>query len=478
MKNSSKKQLTINAVLNVTKQLASIVFPLITFPYITKTLGVEPYGQYNFTSSIISYIALIAGLGITNYAVREGSRLKQDKSALNVFVNEILSLNCIALFISYIVLLGVVLYFRDLPTYKTLLLIQSISVFFSVVGCEWLNVIYEDYTFITIRYITLQAIAVFMTFIFVKGPGDLIKYALISQIAGSFANVSNIVHFQHKWDIRFRLVFKHTIFSHLKSVLILFGNAVSMLIYVNSDITIIGAFCGDIDVGIYSVAVKIYTIVKQLLNAMMLVAVPRMSRWTGVKGKDELNGQLNEILRGLLIFLIPAIVGLFCLSKEFIIFLSGPEYVMAENALKVLAVTLCFSTGVCFYSNLVLIPNNMEKYIFRATIISAIMNIVLNLISIPIYGFVAAAYTTLISEAFSVFYMIIAAKGKYFPSILKSFIGSMISGLIIIVCCIFVRKQKINNIETIFFSIILSVFCWGAYWLTIFLFNKKAKHSR
>ena len=421
---------------------------------------------------------MIAGLGITNYAVREGSRLKQDKNALNNFINEILSLNCIAVLISYIVLLGIVLYYRDIPIYKTLLLIQSVSVFFGVIGCEWLNVIYEDYMFITIRYITFQAIAVFMTFIFVKEPGDLFKYALISQIAGVFANVSNIIHFRRKWDIRFRLVIKHTIFSHLKYILILFGNAVSMLIYVNSDITIIGALSGDTDVGIYSVAVKIYTIVKQLLNAMMLVAVPRMSRWTGMKGKEELDGQLNELLRVLLIVLIPAIVGLFCLSKEFIIFLSGPEYVMAENALKVLAVTLCFSTGVCFYSNLVLIPNNMEKCIFRATIISAIMNIVLNLIAIPIYGFVAAAYTTLISEAFSVFYMIIAAKGKYFPSILKSFIGSMISGSMIYACCSFVRRLHINNMETILFSVILSVLCWGVYWLIIFLIYKKAKHGR
>ena len=478
MKNSSKKQLTINAILNVTKQLASIVFPLVTFPYITKTLGVEPYGQYNYIASIISYIALIAGLGITNYAVREGSRLKENKIALNKFINEIISLNCLAVLIAYIILFGVIIYYNTVPTYKTLLIIQGASVFFGVIGCEWLNVIYEDYTFITIRYIAFQLIAVISTFVFVKEPKDLYKYAMISQIAGVFANLSNIIHFRAKWKIKFHLVFRRSIFSHLKYVLILFANAVSMLIYVNSDITIIGIMCGDTDVGIYSVAVKIYTIVKQLLNAMLLVAVPRMARWTGRKGKELLDKQLNELLKGLLIFLIPAIVGLFSLSEEIVVLLSGPEYSLAQDALKVLAVTLCFSTGVCFYSNLVLIPNNMEKHILKATVISAVINILLNIILIPIYGFIAAAYTTLISEGFSVIYMIVASKSKYFPSIYRYFIGCVVSGLIVFACCSYVKGLQKNGIETIALSVVLSVFCWCVYWAVLFIIGKKIARKK
>ena len=317
-----------------------------------------------------------------------------------------------------------------------------------------------------------------LTFVCVKTPNDLFKYAIISQIAGVFANLSNIVHFRYRWNIKFSLIFKCTVFSHLKYVLILFANAISMLIYVNSDITIIGVICGDTDVGIYSVAVKIYTIVKQLLNAMMLVAVPRMARWTGIRGKKELDEQLNDLLKGLLIFLIPAIVGLFSLSKEIIILLSGPEYSMADNALKILAVTLCFSTGVCFYSNLVLIPNNMEKYILKATIISAVLNIILNLLLIPSYGFIAAAFTTLISEAFSVVYMIIASKNKYFPQIFKYFLGCIVSGVLVFGCCKYVLHLQKGTEETILLSIAASVLCWGIYWLLIVIFNKWIKSKK
>ena len=88
MKTIKDKKLTINATLNVLRQLVAIVSPLITFPYVSRILGVDNYGMVNYTASIISYVSLIAGLGITNYAIREGSRLKKDYNKFIQFVRE------------------------------------------------------------------------------------------------------------------------------------------------------------------------------------------------------------------------------------------------------------------------------------------------------------------------------------------------------------------------------------------------------
>ena len=471
------KKLLFDAFLNVTKQFANIVFPLITFPYITKVFGADYYGKYNYTVSIINIIALIAGLGISNYAIREGSRLKDDRIAFQKFINEILSLNCLALAISYIVLALIIGYYWNIESYRVLLVINAISLLFNVIGCEWLNVIYEEYAFITVRYIIFQFASVVCVFSFIKQPQDLYKYAMISQIACVFANVSNLVHFRRKWGLDFKLVFNRCILSHLKYVLILFGNAISVLIYVSSDVTIIGMFCNDADVGIYSVAVKIYTIVKQLLNAMMLVAIPRMARWTGRKSKEEVDGQLNRLLSGLIIYLFPAVVGLFCLSRPIVMLFSGPEYEGAITCLKILSLALLFATGVCFYSNLVLIPNDMEKYILKATSLSALLNIILNLILIPQFGFVAAAYTTLISEGFSFFYMAISARDRYLPSVIKTCAASSLIGVVIYISCTEISLREWNNMATILASVALSILIWGLYWSSIFLFHKR-KHRR
>ena len=472
MKNLDSNKLKINAILNVIRQLATIVFPLITFPVVSRALGVENYGKVNYTASIISYISLIASLGISNYAIREGSRLKAQPVKLAAFIKEIFTLNCLAMAISYVILAVVVAFYRNNTPYQTLLLIQGISVFFTVLGCEWLNVIYEDYLFITVRYLVFQSVTVLLTVLLVKSPEDLFLYALISQFGAVLANVANIVHFYRNWKIRIGVTIDRCIFLHLKYVLILFGNAVSMLIYVNSDITLLGIFCGDQEVGLYSVAVKIYTIVKQLLNAVLVVGIPQMARLTGKRQKKEIDRQLDNMLGTLLIILAPAIVGLFCLSDQAVALMAGDGYYASGGALKVLSLTLVFSTGVCFYSNLVLIPNNMEKHILWATTISALLNIVLNVILIPRYGMIAAAYTTLLSEGFSVCFMLTVTRKVFFPSVGKTCIKSIVSGVLVYACCALSLSLQLGLIPTILCAIISSAAIWTIYWLVVSRFSK------
>ena len=99
-----RKSLKLNMVLNAIKGLSGIIFPLITFPYISNVLGVENLGRYNFANSIISYFVLFAGLGISTYAVREGARIREDRYKIECFSNEMLSISLCSTILSYIVL--------------------------------------------------------------------------------------------------------------------------------------------------------------------------------------------------------------------------------------------------------------------------------------------------------------------------------------------------------------------------------------
>ena len=93
--NNSKKSLQFNAFISGMQKLLSIIFPLITFPYITRVLQVETVGKINFVTSVISYFILIAGLGINNYAIREGASIRNDKKKIEQFSSEIFTINII-----------------------------------------------------------------------------------------------------------------------------------------------------------------------------------------------------------------------------------------------------------------------------------------------------------------------------------------------------------------------------------------------
>ena len=99
-----KKSLKLNMLLNAIKNLMAIIFPLLSFPYVSKTLGVESLGKYNFAVSVITYITLIAGLGIETYAIREGAKYRDDREKMSRFASQIFSINTISTAFAFLVL--------------------------------------------------------------------------------------------------------------------------------------------------------------------------------------------------------------------------------------------------------------------------------------------------------------------------------------------------------------------------------------
>ena len=71
-----QKSLGFNAFINGLKTVVSIIFPLITYPYVSKILGVMELGKYNFAYSVINYFYLFSALGFSTYAIREGAKYK------------------------------------------------------------------------------------------------------------------------------------------------------------------------------------------------------------------------------------------------------------------------------------------------------------------------------------------------------------------------------------------------------------------
>jgi len=456
-----------NAFLNGIKQCTSILFPLITFPYISRALGAESYGIVNFSYSIVSYIALIAALGVNNYAIREGARIKENKSSLEKTVNEIFTLNIYSTIISYLILLLLLFCWNKLYSYRSVILVMSSYILFRTLGCDWINTIYEDYTFLTVRYIILHIISTIALFLFVDDSSDYVIYAFIYIFPELVSGIFNCFHIRKKFEIHPSVVFSQGVLKHLKPIIIIFGSSIATMVYINSDTIILGIFTSDLIVGYYSVAAKIYTIIKQMFNAFLVVAIPRFSSEVDSE-PEKLHSQLNKILNMLIAFIFPSAVGIVCLNEEIILLVSGSEYLGASQSLTILGVSLIFAVLSCFYINLVMLPNRLEKQILIATIVSAIVNIVLNVILIPIYGDVAAALTTLLSEFLMLAFGMYYTHSLYKFKCIKSTLVAIISSVCVFIVCNLVKCFVVNNIFTVLVSIIGSGICYFFIVLIIF----------
>ena len=100
-----EKSIKINAVLNVMKTVLSLVFPLITFPYITRVLQVNAIGKYDFSVSVISYFYSDCSSWYHNLCCKEKAQnTGAIRKKLNQFASEIFSINLYATIVSYILL--------------------------------------------------------------------------------------------------------------------------------------------------------------------------------------------------------------------------------------------------------------------------------------------------------------------------------------------------------------------------------------
>ena len=461
-----KKSLSLNAVMSAIKTLMAVIFPLITFPYASNVLQVENLGKVNFANSVCGYFLLFAGLGISAYAVREGSKYLNDREKLSAFSSEMFSINMISTVLSYLGLAVCILCSAKLRGYTDLLLIMSLQIFFTTIGTEWIFTIFEEYTYITVRGMVFQVLSLGALFLFVKSRGDYCIYAAISVFAAVGANVLN--YFRARKYCQIHFTWKIDWKTHTKPILIIFASTVATTLYVSSDTTILGIRGSDYNVGIYAVAGKIYGIVKNLLSAVLVVSVPRLSHYAGIGAKKEFNTLFNQIFNALLVVVTPAVIGLFLLSREVVLFISGESYLDAVQPLQILSLALLVCLFGWLYNSCALLPCRKEKELFYVTLISGLLNVGLNILLIPYFKESAAAFTTLLAELCSLVMCHAYAKGLVTVSADRRTVGSVLCGCAgIVLVCTGVKALALPNLVSILAAVLGSVAAYAAILLAL-----------
>ena len=142
VKNKSIKK---NFIYNSILTSANIVFPLITAPYLSYTLGAENIGKVNFATSIVNWFILISSFGIPRYGIREIARNRDNKKELtNTFWNLILiqaSLSIIAIIVYLLAIFNVPRFESELNIHLMMVMMLILNVF----SIDWFYQGIEEY---------------------------------------------------------------------------------------------------------------------------------------------------------------------------------------------------------------------------------------------------------------------------------------------------------------------------------------------
>lgn len=454
-----QKSIKRNAILTTVKTMLSLLAPIITFPYISRVLSVESLGKYNFSSSVVSYFLLLAGLGISTYAVREGAKIREDREEISRFLSEIWVINIVSTIVAYILLILCIAFINKLVSYRIIILIVSLNILFNLYGKQWVYTIFEDFGYITLVQSAFQIITICLTFLVIKRPEDIYKYAILNVISSSGAYILYGIHTKKYVDLHLEKVRIYQLKRHIKPILIIFSTAVASNIYMNSDIVILGAMKDDHCVGLYSAAVKIYNIVKQIILAIISVSVPRLTLYAG---NEKFNVLFTKVLNMLLLLTLPAMTGLFLLSNNIVYIFSGNHFAEAATALQLLCIAAVFALLANLFGMSVLLPYNKEHIFLKATVISAVVNIVLNILLIPFFDQNAAAFTTALSQGIVLY--IHYKHSKEYVSLKESvrcLICTVVGCVGIVAVCLLIQNLKLKIITETALCVSISILIYG-----------------
>ena len=392
-----QKSLTVNIIMNTLLSMSAFIFPLITFPYVSRVLLNVGTGKVSFANGIIAYFALFAQLGIPTYGIRADAKVRDDKEKLTKVVQELLIINTIISVFVYIVFLIALFTVPQMRSDKSLFLITSSTILFNVIGVEWMYKGLEQYTYITVRSIIFKFLALILMFIFVKQQSDYVWYGFITIFAASASNIFNMINL-HKF-ISLKPVGNYNFSPHLKAVLIFFAMSCATTIYTNLDTVMIGFIKGAGENGYYNAAIRIKSILVSIVTSLGAVLLPRSSYYLENNLVDEFKKISSKAINFVFIVAVPMSVYFMLFAKESIHFLAGKAFEPSILPMQIIMPTLLFIGLTNIMGIQMLVPLGREKCVLYSEIAGAITDLVLNAILIPVMGASGAAIGTVAAEA-------------------------------------------------------------------------------
>lgn len=463
-----------NFIMNFILTASSFIFPLITYPYISRVLLVDGNGQISFATSVLSYFSMFASLGIPTYGIRACAQIRDDKIELTKTVQELLILNLISTAITY---LAFFLSLVTIPIFredKNLLLINSLSLILNTIGVNWFYSALEQYSYITVRSLAFKILSIIFMFLLVHRQDDYLVYAAITVLATGGSNILNFIHLRHY--ISLKPVGHYDLSKHLKPIFLFFGSAVASSIYTNLDMVMLRFLSNVTEVGYYQVAVKVKMLLTTLVTSLGAVLLPRLSYYVK-QGKDEEFKNITvKALNFILIFASAITVYFIIFAKETVLVLSGSAFLNAVLPLQIIMPSILF-IGLSYVTGLqILIPLMKEKQMMISYIIASMFDFILNLLIIPHWKASGAAFSTAFAEL-----CVLIVQCCYLIPLLRSIIRRISfikitvslfisSGIIVIMRQLIYKYLHINNFSILF---ITAIAFFGVDFISLYLMKEQ-----
>lgn len=401
-----------NFIMNFIMSASSIVFPLITFPYISRVLMATGNGKVATASAVVAYFNMFASLGIPTYGIRACAKVRDDKKALSKTAQELIIINSITMLISCVVFAFTVILVPEFAAEKELYLINGIGLALNVFAVTWLYNALEQYAYITVINMITKLFSLILMFLLIKRPEDYVIYGGITVFASSASYVFNFIYARK--FITLKKIGKYNFRVHMTPILKFFAMSAAISVYTNLDVVMLQFMQGDAEVGYYNAAIKVKTILVTLITSLGTVLLPRLSYYVKKEKTEDFYRMIGKAVNFVVVAGLPLTIYFMLYASESIQFLAGDGYQGAVLPMIILMPTVLLIGMSNITGIQILTPQNQEQKVLNSIVCGAVADFLLNLVLIPKMASSGAALATVIAEL-----VVLLVQCVYLKEILK-----------------------------------------------------------
>lgn len=454
-----------NYIYNMLYQLLIIVLPIITTPYLARILGPEGNGIYSYTISIVTYFILLGSLGIAMYGEREIAYVQNNKEKRSKVFFELFIFRFITMSLSAIIFYLCFARSGQYATYYKILLLEMLA---NCLDISWFFQGMEEFKKTVIRNFIVKIISVVSIFLFVKSANDVGIYLLIYTLSTLFGSITLWFGIGKYIEIPKKI----NIFSHLKSIFVLFVPQVAIQIYVVLDKTMIGAILNDMnEVGYYEQSQKIVKILLTIITAVGTVMMPRIANCYANGDMTRIKEYMKKTFKFIFFCSIPLTLGIIVVANNFVPLFFGKGYDKVPTLMSILSLIIIFISMSNVTGTQFLLATKKQKPFTISVVVGAVVNFCLNLILIKVFKSYGAAIATAIAELSVTVVQLYFIRDEFKVSdIFNGTIKFWFAGFIMFIACYLIDLIITSNIT----GLILQIFCGVCFYFgTLLIFKDK-----
>lgn len=450
MRNNSLK---FNIILSSIHQLLTLFLPLVTAPYVSRVLGAEGTGIFSYTSSIQAYFTLFAALGTGVYGVREIARKRNNKKQYSTLFWEIELLTVLTSSVAIILWLLWAIFSKE---FQLIYLILTLNLFAVLFDISWFYTGLEQFVYTIGLNALFKIFGTIAIFTFIKAPSDLNAYIFIIASTSLLSSVS-------LWIYLPKILVKVSLDTlslkgHLKQTLIYFVPTIATSIYTVLDKTMIGVITQNANEnGYYEQATKIINILKSItFTALNSVLGARIAYLFSEKKYDEIKSRIALSLDFIFFIGMAFFFGLLSVSETFVPIFFGQGYDQVIYLLYVFSpIVVIIGVSNCLGSQYYT-PAGLRSQSAKYIIIGSVLNLLLNLVFIPVFRSKGAVISSVLAELLITFLYVKNSNGYVdFKQLASYFNPRFIAGFIMYLIVLFIKQYLPNDLLGLLIQVLI-----------------------